>query len=154
MKKKIRVLSCIMLFLLAAIPTCTAQETEQTTVKESMVGPELHLGIFGASIAGTRRAGFVISNTGDQSAADIEWVFSIKGIVTNQMDYSYSDTRDSLRHNAAIMFETNELYGFGLVTLTLSVSSSNAGDDTLSVKGFQIGQYTIRRPWILAWYGP
>jgi hypothetical protein len=36
MKKKIFALSCITLFLLAAIPTCTAQETEQTTAKESM----------------------------------------------------------------------------------------------------------------------
>jgi len=36
MKKKIFALSCIMLFLLAAIPTCTAQETEQTTAKETM----------------------------------------------------------------------------------------------------------------------
>ena len=36
MKKKIFALSCIMLFLLAAIPICTAQETEQTTAKETM----------------------------------------------------------------------------------------------------------------------
>ena len=36
MKKKIFALLCIMLFLLAAIPICTAQETEQTTGKESM----------------------------------------------------------------------------------------------------------------------
>ena len=36
MEKKIFALSCIMLFLLAAIPTCTAQETEQNTAKESM----------------------------------------------------------------------------------------------------------------------
>jgi hypothetical protein len=37
MKKKIFALSCIMLFLLAAIPTCTAQETVQTTAKETML---------------------------------------------------------------------------------------------------------------------
>ena len=36
MKKKIWALSCIMLFLLTAIPTCTAQETVQTTAKEKM----------------------------------------------------------------------------------------------------------------------
>jgi len=36
MKKKIWALSCIMLFLLAAIPTCTAQETVQTTAKKTM----------------------------------------------------------------------------------------------------------------------
>jgi hypothetical protein len=36
MKKKIFALSCIMLFLLAAIPIYTAQEIEQTTAKESM----------------------------------------------------------------------------------------------------------------------
>ena len=36
MKKKIFALSCIMLFLLATIPICTAQKTEQTTAKESM----------------------------------------------------------------------------------------------------------------------
>ena len=37
MKKKIYALSCIMLFLLAAIPACTAQETVQTTAKETML---------------------------------------------------------------------------------------------------------------------
>lgn len=36
MKKKIYALSCMMLFLLVAIPTCTAQEIEQTTAKETM----------------------------------------------------------------------------------------------------------------------
>ena len=36
MKTKICAIFCIMLFLLAAIPTCTAQETVQTTAKETM----------------------------------------------------------------------------------------------------------------------
>jgi hypothetical protein len=36
MKKKIFAISCIMLFLLAAIPTCTAQKTVQNTAKETM----------------------------------------------------------------------------------------------------------------------
>jgi hypothetical protein len=36
MKKKIYALLCIMLLLLAAIPTCTALVTEQTTEKETM----------------------------------------------------------------------------------------------------------------------
>lgn len=99
-----------------------------------------------------RRAGFVIHNSGDQSSADIQWVFSIKSIFSDEIDYSFSDARESLRRNSAIQFLTNEVHGFGLVTLSLSVSSSNAGDKTLSIKGFQIGPYTISRPWILAWY--
>jgi hypothetical protein len=118
---------------------------------KSMVGPDLHLGIFGASMAGLRKAGFAISNTGDQTASDIQWVFTIKSIGNNEIDYRNSDTRATLRRNSAVFFTTNEVNGYGLVTLSLSVSSSNAGDHTLSVKGFQIGRYTISRPMILAW---
>lgn len=114
-------------------------------------GPELEIGIFGASIVGLRRVGFVIHNGGDQSASDVQWVFTIKSIGNGEIDYSYSDTRATLRRNSAIQFATNEVNGFGLVTLSLSVSSPNAGDKILSAKGFQIGPYTISRPWILAW---
>ena len=37
MKKKIYALSCIMLFLLTAIPTCTAQETVHDTALDTML---------------------------------------------------------------------------------------------------------------------
>ena len=142
----------ILIFVLTTLIIPTSFSALAYEENKSMYGPELQIGIFGASIAGLRRTGFVISNTGDQSASEIQWVFTIKIIGNNEIDYRYSDTRATLRRNSAIQFLTNEVNGFGLVTLSLSVSSSNAGDHTLSVKGFQIGPYTISRPWILAWY--
>ena len=118
---------------------------------KSLYGPELEIGIFGASIVGLRRVGFVIHNGGDQSASDIQWVFTIYSIRGDEIDYRFSDTRATLRRNSAYQWATNEVNGFGLVRLSLTVTSLNAGEKTVSSMGLQIGPITISQPWILAW---
>jgi len=115
--------------------------------------PELQIGIFGASLAGgLRKTGFMIYNNGDDPILDIHYVFSIKSSENNEIDFSYSKEIEPLKFNSAYQFLTNEVQGFGMVTLSLIVSSSNAGDKNLSISAFQIGPYTIGRPWILTWF--
>ncbi len=148
--KKTRVLPVFLMILYFS----TSYAVLATEDIETTYGPELHVGIFGASIAGLRRTGFVISNNGDAPILDIHWVFSIKSIANDEIDYRYSDELEVLNVYSANMFMTNEVNGVGLVTLSATVSSSNAGNKTISIYGFQIGPYTISRPWILAWdYG-
>ena len=120
---------------------------------KSIDGPELQIGIFGASLAGgLRKTGFMIYNNGDEPIVDIQYVFSIKSSANNEINYSYSKEIEPLKFNSAYQFVTNEIHGFGMVTLSLIVSSSNAGDKNLSISAFQIGPYTISQPWILSWY--
>jgi hypothetical protein len=120
---------------------------------KSIDGPELQIGIFGASLAGgLRKTGFMIYNNGDEPILNIQYVFSIKSSANNEINYSYSKEIEPLKFNSAYQFVTNEVHGFGIVTLSLIVSSSNAGDKNLSISAFQIGPYTISQPWILSWY--
>ena len=122
-------------------------------VNKSNQGPELKIGIFGASLAGgLRKTGFMIYNNGDEPILNIQYVFSIKSSANNEINYSYSKEIEPLKFNSAYQFVTNEIHGFGMVTLSLIVSSSNAGDKNLSISAFQIGPYTISQPWILSWY--
>jgi len=147
--KKTLLLSTVVVILFILIPYLVTAREENI----SMDGPELQVGIFGASIAGgLRRTGFIIYNNGDQSISDIHWVYSIKSSANDEVDLSYSDELVSLENNSAYQFSTPDVNGFGLVTLSLSVSSSNAGDKTFSINGFQIGSFMISQPWILAWY--
>jgi hypothetical protein len=119
---------------------------------ELLDGSEIQIGIFGASLAGGfKKTGFMIYNKGDDPILDIQYIFSIKGGTDNKIDYIYSKEIEPLNFNSAYQFLTNEVHGFGMVTLSCSVSS-NAGDRNLSISAFQIGPYTISRPWILSWF--
>jgi len=147
MKKTILIIFAFMTLLIITSYTIIASEE-----KISIYGPELQIGIFGASIAGgLKRTGFVIYNNGNESIIDINWIYSIKSITNDNINYSYFNELELLENNSAYLFSTPDVNGFGLVTLSLNVSSSNAGNKTISIKGFQIGQYSISRPWILAW---
>lgn len=148
MKKTI--LSLIILAILVFPSSFLAIAYEENKFNES---PELQIGIFGASLAGGfRKTGFIIYNTGDEPIVDIHYIFSIKGIENNGIDYSYSKEIEPLNFNSAYQFLTNKVNGFGMVTLSLSVSALNADDKNLSIFAIQIGPYTITRPWILSWY--
>jgi hypothetical protein len=147
MKKTIVIIFVFATLFIPTLNTIIAHDE-----KISIFGPDLQIGIFGASIAGgLKRAGFVIYNSGNESILDINWIYSIKSITHDDINYSYFDELELLENNSAYLFSTPDVNGFGLVTLLLNVSSLNAGNKTISIKGFQIGPYTISRPWILAW---
>ena len=148
MLNKIKIQTIILIILLIS----TSYTVTATKEKESTREPILQIGIFGASFAGGfKKTGFIIYNKGDEPIVDIQYVFSIKGGADNDIDYSYSKEIEPLNFNSAYQFITNEVHGFGVVTLSLSVSSSNAGDKNLSISAFQIGPFTISRPWIFSW---
>ena len=145
--KKINFLIITFVIISLSLPLITAENTSNS------FSPELQIGIFGASLAGgLRKTGFMIYNNGDEPILNIQYVFSIKSSANNEINYSYSKEIEPLKFNSAYQFVTNEVHGFGMVTLSLIVSSSNAGDKNLSISAFQIGPYTISQPWILSWY--
>ena len=144
--KKMNFLIITFVIISLSLPLITAENTSNN------FSPELQIGIFGASLAGgLRKTGFMIYNNGDEPILNIQYVFSIKSSANNEINYSYSKEIEPLKFNSAYQFVTNEVHGFGMMTLSLSVSS-NAGDKNLSISAFQIGPYTISRPWILSWY--
>lgn len=148
MKKTI--LSLIVIAILVFPTSFLAIAYEENKFNES---PQLQIGIFGASLAGGfRRTGFIIYNKGDEPIVDIHYIFSIKSIENNEIDYTYSKEIEPLNFNSAYQFLTDKIHGFGMVTLSLSVSSLNTGNKNLSIFAIQIGPYTITRPWILSWY--
>ena len=120
---------------------------------KSIDGPEIQIGIFGASLAGgLRKTGFIIYNKGNEPILNIQYVFLIKDNSNDDIIYSYSKEIEPLKFNSAYQFVTKEVHGFGMLTLSLSVSSSNAGEKNLSISAIQIGPYTVSWPWIFSWY--
>ena len=145
--KKMNFLIITFVIISLSLPLITAENTSNN------FSPELQIGIFGASLAGgLRKTGFMIYNNGDEPILNIQYVFSIKSSANNEINYRYSKEIEPLKFNSAYQFVTNEVNGFGMVTLSLSVSSSNAGDKKLSISAFQIGPYTLSWPWIFSWY--
>jgi hypothetical protein len=114
--------------------------------------PDMKVGVFGASIlGGFQRVGGLIYNTGEDLIYEISYTFTRTGGKDDSISVSLSETLDSLSSNEAYQMSTNEAYGYGPVTITMTVTSSNAGEKTVSLKGFQLGPFTISQPWMLAW---
>jgi hypothetical protein len=116
-------------------------------------GPELQAGVFGSSIlTGLKRAGSFIYNNGDQDILDIVFTFSIKGGFDNSINVEIPNNRDILEPNTSYLLITNEINGFGPVVLSIYATSSNAGNIEETMKGFQLGSYTITQPYVISWY--
>ena len=115
-------------------------------------GPELEVGVFGASLlTGLKRAGFVIFNNGDDVILDITYTFKVEGGFDNSINKIISGHEEKLNSNSALLQPIQTINGFGLVTLSIEASSSNAGSSEETMKGFQIGPYTITQTYVLAW---
>ena len=115
--------------------------------------PVLHVGVFGASmLGGLRSTGFILANYGDESINDIQWVFSIKSVSNDKINVTYSGEFGSLDYNQGYQYTTSYVKGFGFVKVSITATSSNADESTETMKGFQIGPYTLGRSLISAWY--
>jgi hypothetical protein len=53
--------------------------------------------------------------------------------------------------NQVYTISTKGAKGYGPVTITMTVTSSNAGEVTSTAQGFQIGPYTISKTYLMAW---
>jgi len=145
MKKKI----CIMFVctLLISISVCALSVSADSE-------PELRVGVFGASMLALRQAGGIIWNDGFNTIQDVQYTFTITGGSDDSINIKISgDAADGdIEVNQVYSISTNEAKGFGPVTLTMTVTSSNAGEATATDQGFQIGPYTISKTYFMAWF--
>ena len=144
MKRKIvGIFVCILLVTIPVITLSVSADPE----------PELKVGVFGGSLlTGLRQVGGVIFNNGDDVAYDIHYTFAITGGLDDSINIVIPGQKEELESNEAIVQLTNRAYGFGSVKITLTATSSNAGEATETIKGFQMGPYTISKSYVLAWY--
>ena len=142
MKKKI---IGIFVCTLMIIPVCTLSASADP---ES----ELRVGIFGASMmSGLRRVGGIIYNDGLDTIQNVQYTFTITGGSDDSIDITISDDVGNIENNQGYMISTNEARGYGPVTITMTATSSNAGEATATSQGFQIGPYTISKTYLMAW---
>ena len=123
-----------------------------TFITPCAANPELHVGVFGASIIMPRQSGFVISNNGDEPILDIYWTFSIQSLSHDYADIVYSDELQSLAFDQAHIFSIPNIHGFGLVILSITATSSNSGEATKIIHGVQIGHVILSNTYILSWF--
>lgn len=81
-------------------------------------------------------------NIGDNPAYNISYAFSMTGGFHNEINETFSGDEPQIPPQSAMGVLTNAS-GFGPVTITFSVSASNADNMTKVVKGFQLGKYTF-----------
>ena len=142
MKRKIIGIFVCMLMLVPALSTTAIADP----------GPELKVEAFGGSIlTGISRAGGVVCNGGDGTINDITITLTITGGFDGSIDETYQDTTsDELDKDSTITFLTSGAQGFGPVTITFTATSSNAGEATATIKGFQLGPITIGQPYFIS----
>ena len=142
MKKKI---IGIFVCTLMIIPVCTLSASADP---ES----ELRVGIFGASMmSGLRRVGGIIYNDGLDTIQNVQYTFTITGGSDDSIDITISDDVGNIENNQGYMISTKGAQGYGPVTITMTATSSNAGEATATSQGFQIGPYTISKTYLMAW---
>lgn len=142
MKRKIIGIFVCMLMLVPFLSTMTAADP----------GPELKVEAFcGSILTGISRAGGVACNGGDGTISDIQVTLTITGGFDGSIDETYQDTTpDELGKDGAIVFLTSGAQGFGPVTITFTATSSNAGEATATIKGFQLGPITIGQSYFIS----
>jgi hypothetical protein len=141
MKKKIVGMFVCTLMI---IPVCTLSVSADS---ES----ELKVGVFGASIMALRQAGGIIWNDGLDTIQDVQYTFTITGGSDDSIDITISDDVGNIENNQGYMISTKGAKGYGPVTITMTATSSNAGEATATAQGFQIGPYTISKTYLMAW---
>jgi hypothetical protein len=83
-----------------------------------------------------------IMNIGGNPAYNVSYTFSITGGFHNDINVTASDNVSEMPPKSA-MGVLSTMHGFGPVTITLSVSASNADNMTKVVHGFQVGKRTL-----------
>jgi hypothetical protein len=148
MSNKMKILTIILALI------CFSTTYNVTAVKEESTNePVLQVGVFGASLLGLRHTGFFINNNGDEQINNINYTFEVKSNSNDSMSFVYSDDIDSLKVNSVFLITfPNQDSHLGLVTLSLTVNSSNAGEATETINGFQIGSFILAKTYVLSWF--
>lgn len=147
MEKKLIGIFVCMLLLIPALSMSAAADSEA----------KLDIQIFGGFPLPVliRNAGGVIVNIGDTTAYNISYTLSIIGGTSGNINIIYEGYYEYLEplstSGNALGVMTPNANGFGLVTITLTASATNADSVTVKAKGFQIGDFT----WVpLSWVIP
>ena len=132
-KSLIGVVVCLLILLPAFSLPATAKSDTKLYVGITGGMPFLssHTSVFGD-----------IVNIGDNPAYNVSFTFSIAGGHHGDINATFSDNLSEMPPRCGWSF-SNNADGFGPVTITLTISSSNAVNITKSVKGFQIGERTL-----------
>ena len=141
------------MMLLITISLCATISAQKQSPESPDV--EMDVSVFGASvITGIRQVGFSIHHSGgnpnDEIIHDISIMFTIQSISDENIDFSYSKEIESMAYNQGFQFLTNAITGSGAVELTVTASSSNAGETSQTIHGFQIGSITLAQPFFLS----
>jgi hypothetical protein len=101
-----------------------------------------------------QNAGGVITNIGNNTAYNISYTLSIIGGTSGNINITYEGYYEYLEPlsegGKALGVMTPNANGFGLVTITLTASATNAENVTETAKGFQLGYIT----WVpMSWLG-
>ena len=146
MKTKIVGIFVCMLLFIPALSMSAAADSEA----------KLDIQIFGGFPLPVliRNAGGVIVNIGDATAYNISYTLSIIGGTSGNINITYEGYYEYLEPLStggdALGVMTPNANGFGLVTITLTASATNAGNVTETAKGFQLGYFT----WVpMSWFG-
>ena len=146
MKNKLVGILVCMLLLIPALSMSAAADSEA----------KLDIQIFGGFPIPVliQYAGGVIMNIGDTTAYNISYTLSIIGGTSGNINITYEGYYEYLEPLStggdAFGVMTPNANGFGLVTITLTASATNAGNVTETAKGFQLGYFT----WVpMSWFG-
>lgn len=131
---------CIILMFTSVIVTSTAQETSKTSLSINN-NPQLTITLYGSlRTLLLPMIGFDIKNVGDESAYDVSATFTVDGGFSDMIYFSetyyYTEILPDDAEGIAIM---NGIFGFGPITVSLSVEASNVDTVEKSATGFQIG---------------
>jgi hypothetical protein len=135
----------LFIFLLLLIPILSISTSGYS-------GPELKVGVYGASmLTGLKEVGCFVYNLGEENIYDITFTFTVEGGFDNSINKLLYGHKEILEPNTAYLLPISSINGFGPIILSIEATSSNAGTAEKTIKGFQLGAYSITQPYFLAW---
>jgi hypothetical protein len=106
-------------------------------------------------LTGLRQTGGVVINNKNETIYNIAYTFSVIGNNETFLDYVDHGFIDELGVNSAFLFSTphaTSVNGFGPVIISLNASLTSGFYIEKSTSGFQLGPFTLSKPYILAWF--
>jgi|GEM_PF-6919404 len=83
-----------------------------------------------------------IANIGNTTASNVTFIMTLRGGILGTTNETLEGFQQEIRANQAYAVGIHDAYGFGVVTVTLTASASNAANVTTTVHGIQIGGFT------------
>lgn len=144
--KKILASFIVCLLLLVSIPMAVPNPMEQLEQDLSSLSGEDQDAQLSVQIVGSLRiqrwnmCGFTIINEGNATAHSVTYIFTVSGAA----DFSHTDTIGDISAAWALgVVFPGCIHGFGGITITVTVQSSDAGEVIETARGLQLGCMTL-----------